>query len=655
VKKKGEGYLVDTGPLRFSVIPRNFSLFDEVWLDGTLLVQSGGKIILTNEHGSFSPGNFTDTKVSIEEQTTRKVVLLVVGKNVKFDGSGYAMDYRIRIYAYADSPLIKVVYTIENRRGRWDQYVPVADWKIVLPTLVGGDLRYRFGRAGGNDVSGSLSDDSHARLDVTFTHNYVFSGSATGFGDPHEEEPSRLGTLDISGEKGGVTLAVRNFWQLWSKYLEVDAEGRLSVGLWTDRVLPKGDVGSTTLVDRKGQVQFFSGMARTQEIYFLFHSRDAEDPVGRLAGAAQAPLFACCEPSQYCQITRVWGDLAEADPSIYEPAWRPSLKEFNNWAEGSVRLPLERWKHDRHITYVDSYGLLNYGDGIEEKNDGEEPERVHWEGGYYDYPHSLYLQFGRTADPFYLWLAADMSRHNAEIHHTHHDQEPGRSRYCPSWAHIIMPSQVETDASGNVTCPGYYASGTFNHWKNWSAFDTWYLTGDHRSREAGLEISSFALRLGTDGISFGQPRSICHGSFGFYAAWEATGDQKFMESWQEFCRTTASMLERQKLGSGAWQRGMAMQGLCWYVERTGDESILPVIEKALDRDFDSNAAELAYAKAFFWKRTEEPKYFFAAVKHLRGTPESRWMQRFGNNGRSKLYVPWLVMKNAEPSALPPKP
>jgi hypothetical protein len=279
--------------------------------------------------------------------------------------------------------------------------------------------------------------------------------------------------------------------------------------------------------------------------------------------------------------------------------------------------------------------MLNYGDGVEEQNDGTAPTRIHWEGGYYDYPHSIYLQFARTADPFYLWLATDMSSHNADVHHTHHDTEGGRSRYCPSWGHIIMDSKGKP-----------YASGTFNHWKSLSAFERWYLTGDHRAREAAMEITGFAMRLGNDGIDFGQPRSICHGLLGFWAGYEATGEQKYMDQMARFAKAVAARIDKgEKLGSGGWQRGMALQGLCWYVEKSGDESVAPAITKALDRDFNDNTGELAYASAFLWKRTGEAKYFTKAVRALGGRADI-WMQRFGNYGRSKLYVPTLVRTDA---------
>jgi hypothetical protein len=67
---------------------------------------------------------------------------------------------------------------------------------------------------------------------------------------------------------------------------------------------------------------------------------------------------------------------------------------------------------------------------------------------------------------------------------------------------------------------------------------------------------------------------------------------------------------------------------------------------------------LAYAHAFFWKRTGEAKYFRKAVRHLGGRA-SQWMQRFGNYGRSKLYgrvpqnsrVPRFVRKSLIPCGL----
>jgi hypothetical protein len=191
-----------------------------------------------------------------------------------------------------------------------------------------------------------------------------------------------------------------------------------------------------------------------------------------------------------------------------------------------------------------------------------------------------------------------------------------------------------------------YASGTFNHWKNLSAFERWYLTGDHRAREAAMETMVFAMKLGNSGIDFSQPRSICHGLYGFWAGYDATGDKKYLDAMTKFAKGVAAKIDKgDKMGSGGWQRGMALQGMCWYVEKTGDESVVPAIVKSLERDWNDNTGELAYAHAFMWKRTGEPKYFFKAVRHLGGKADI-WMQRFGNYGRSKLFIPTIVRKDA---------
>jgi hypothetical protein len=230
-----------------------------------------------------------------------------------------------------------------------------------------------------------------------------------------------------------------------------------------------------------------------------------------------------------------------------------------------------------------------------------------------------------------------MSRHNADVHHTHHDEHPGQSRYCPSFAHILM------DEKGRPP----YASGTFNHWKNQSALERWYLVGDHRGREAGLEIAKWAVKLGNSGIDFGQPRSICHGILGLWSAYDATGEKLYLDALAKFAKGTAGKITSgKKMGSGDWQRGMAIQGLCWYVEQTGDESVVPAIEKALERDFESGAGELAYGFAFMWKRTGDAKYFRKAAAYIKEKKAEQWMQRFGNEGRSRLYTPALVRKDA---------
>ena len=632
VSPAGSGLAVDTGPLRFTVKKDGFNLFDQVSVNGRPVL-GGDKAGLALKIGGevYSPAFFKDTKISIEEQGPMKAVILVTGQNVKADGSGYGMDYKCRIHAYAGSTLVKVLYTVENRRGKWAEHLDVADWSITLPAKPGGGLKYAFGLAD-KPVAGDLKGT--VRLEVPHTDVYRLEGSAQKVeGNPHKEEPPWIGTLEVRGSDGGVTIGARHFWQMWAKYLSADAAGAVTVGLWTDRVLNKGE---TTLVDANGCVQFYAGIARTHELWFNFHDGKAADPLPALAPVREA-LFARCEPAWYCQGTRAFGDLSEADPEVYLPAWKERVEGFNRWAEKTVQKPLQRWKTARTQNgKVDSYGMLNWGDGVEEIT-GNRPEDVHWEGGYYDYMHSILLNFARTGDLFFLWTAEAMSRHNADVHHTHHDQNPGQSRYCPSYAHILADEQGRPP----------YASGTFNHWKNLSAFERWYLLGDHQARESALETMKWATRLGNDGIDFGQPRSICHGIMGLWAGYDCTGDKKYLDALTKFATSTAAKIVKgSKMGSGAWQRGMAIQGLCWYVEQTGDESVIPAIEKAIERDLDSGADELAYGLAFMWKRTGDAKYFARAAKYIKERKAEQWMQRFGNHGRSLLYAPTIVRKDA---------
>ncbi|MCX7590428.1 MAG: DUF6288 domain-containing protein [Kiritimatiellae bacterium] len=633
VARSGSDYIVNTGLLQFRVRQEGFNLFDTLSLNGRLLVPGDHKGGFELKIGSetYSPAFCRETTIEVEEPGPMKAVLLVKGRNVRPDGSGYGMDYKCRIYAFADSSRVKVVYTVENRRGAWNEHVAVSDWRLVLPTRLGGEMRYAFGLSD-KPVGGHLR--SPVLLEVPHTDVYRLSGTESKIeGNPHEEEPPWLGTLDLRGSDGGVTLGVKHFWQKWAKYLALTPDGKITVGFWTDRVYHKGE---TTLVDSNGCVQFYAGIASTHELWFNFDDGNESAPFARIA-AVREPLFARCDPTWYCRASGVFGDLSEADLDVYLPEWRDRVAAFNRWAERAVQKPLQRWKTARTPNgKVDSYGLLNWGDGVEEIT-GNRPEDVHWEGGYYDYMHSILLNFARTGDLFYLWTAATMSRHNADVHHTHHDQHPGRSRYCPSFEHIRM------DEKGRPP----YASGTFNHWKNLSAFELWYLLGDHRSREAAMETMKWAVQLGNSGIDFGQPRSICHGILGLWAGYDCTGDKTYLEALGRFARATAEkIVQGTRMGSGAWQRGMAIQGLCWYVEQTGDESVVPAIEKALQQDEGANADELAYGWVFMWKRTGDPRHFIRAAAKLRERSAEQWMQRFGNQGRSLLYVPTIVRKDA---------
>ncbi len=639
VSKTAKGYEVNTGAIRFRVKGKGFNGFDGVWRGKSQLIAPGkGNIIVETPEGKFSPQSCPDTEIGIEEQGPMKAVLLVKGRNTAADGSGYAMDYKCRFYAYAGSPLVRVVYTVENRRGKADDLIRVSDWRVVIPAAVGEKSRCQFGL---DQTTPEAFSKVGPGVEVLETHRYAFHEMGKEIaGDPHEEEPPWLGTIDVSGSTGGVTVGVKDFWQMWPKNLTVDPFGNITVGLWTDRVRYKGD---TTLVDKDGCAEIFAGIARTHELLFHFHDGKASDPIKALASIRE-PLFARCEPHWYCQGTKVFGDLSEADPDVYDARWRKRVEALNAYARGSVKKPLERWRTTSYDK-VDSYGMLSWGDGVEWiKNKGERPEDVHWEGGYYDYMHSILLNFARTGDLSYLWTANRMISHNADVHHCHHDKFRGNSRYCPSLEHIRAD---RSSRPPNV-------SPTFNHWKNLSAFERWYLLGDHRALEAALEISQHAMKLGNHGISFGQPRSICHGILGLWAVYEATGEEKYKEALAAFVKaTTKKITEGKKMRSGAWQRGMAIQGLCVYVERTGDESPVPAIVKALDRDKNHGDPELAYGRVFMWKRTGDEAYFYKAVKNLGGKP-SKWMQRFGNHGRSKLYVPTIVRKAAQRKPLPPR-
>ncbi len=635
VAEQGDGYRVDTGPLRFTMKGQGFNLFDQVELNGTPLLRAGhgGGFLIRTPDGEFAPASGPVGQVVIEEQGPMKVVLLATGQHVAPDGTGYALDYKCRVYAYAGSPRLKVVYTVENRRGDWTDHVAVADWRLQLPWELGGAGAFEFGLAEGRSVRGELAGNA-PRLEVLATDWYRISGAGTGDreGNPKQEDPPWIGALDLCGPDRGVTVGMRHFWQTWSKYLEVGADGELSIGFWTDRVRDKGE---TSLVDTEGRAQFFAGMAWTHEFWLNFHDGQTEDRALALVAPAREPLFARCPPAWYCMGTRVFGNLSEADPEVYLPEWRERVEAVSAWADSSIDRAMARW-HSAQAGKVDSFGMFSYGDGIEQIK-GPEPVNVHWEGGYYDYPHSIFLHFARTGDLSRLWQAYDMSRHNADVHHTHHDRHPGRARYCPSREHIRM------DRAGRPP----FASPTFNHWKNLSAFERWWLTGDHRGREAAIEASQWALRLGNNGIDFGQPRSICHALLGLWAAHEGTGEAVYAEALQSFARETARRLAGgRRMGSGAWQRGMAIQGLSWYVEQTGDESVMPGIEKAIERDIGSGAIEQAYGRIFMWNRTGDPRYFHAAARQIRGGRGSHWMQRFGNYGRSRLYAPTLVRKDA---------
>ncbi len=260
VTPEGERLIVRNGVMQFAVNTHRFTGLEEArWLDadgnpGAALLDggnaSGGKSGGASEGGAFLmderlfayAGALDDgVKVWVEEQGPVQATIAAEGWHVNDKGERVCR-FQTRLRFYAGLPQVQaehvVVLTYDTDRKRLRQ--------LGLAFVPAGATSYRFGgdtiHAGeltpvdkGAHPSVSLHQDRHDHYRLTRWSN------ATGINMLHpsqEDEAAELaqgkhgeGWVSVTTPGGTITLAARNFWQLFPKELEV-SPNQLLLHLW---------------------------------------------------------------------------------------------------------------------------------------------------------------------------------------------------------------------------------------------------------------------------------------------------------------------------------------------------------------------------------------------------------------------------------------
>jgi hypothetical protein len=664
VEETGSSITVTTGPLRFRVRKRGFNLLDQVWLD------ESGRGAFDDEHAMLAdrPRGFRvrdgqrtawasadpDCRVEVEERNALRVVIRAEGRHRAEDGSPLT-DFITRIIAYRGKPYVRVSHVFLVRQGEsMAEYLPVQDVALVLPLrLEPGDdgLRYRFG--GSEEThAGVLARKETASLHQYAPGGYVvyeadnenwwdswrLGGSAEGSG-----HTLRTGWVDLADESRGIAVGVRNFWQLYPKVLEARADGEVVVGLYPD-------------VRYNDPLLLYPGMARTHELTISFHGATDEGAVYDLMAASQAPLMLVAPAKWYCRDTLALGYLPEADPSIYDARYAEVVETFEGRFWSSFQHILERRDTRNGLPPgVEEYGIINFGDGFHYYQHAT----TYWDDNYYDFPHALILQFARTGRREYLDAAREYARHLGDIDTVCYEIDPGLvggPRVCPAIDHVraYYNGQPQTSLS-------------FNFYKNQSLFEMWYLTGDRRFLEAALLSASFVLTQ--DGIGLSEPRSAGHAYIALRAAWEATGERKYLDRGHALWGRVAEFQDEHDGGfphDWSFQVGLVTEGLRdWYI-LTGDREVLDRIRRAVDwmletygdpeKGFKDASAYPGFAGlGIAWEMTGDERYLDAALRHAKhylATPYGSKVKDYGMAFRSSPYFLWWLQKDALPTCGP---
>lgn len=150
------------------------------------------------------------------------------------------------------------------------------------------------------------------------------------------------GWMEADDGRGGVAVALRDFWQQWPKSLEASRE-ELAVGLF-----PRFRQGDFSHMEPWHKYQYLfegetyrlrCGQARRWDVRFELRG---DGPA--LARATNAPLIPIADPEQ-ALATSVWGPLA--------PAGGPATADYDVWVEGLYQAYCQSIEQHR------DYGAMN--------------------------------------------------------------------------------------------------------------------------------------------------------------------------------------------------------------------------------------------------------------------------------------------------------
>jgi hypothetical protein len=344
---------VDTGALQFTMRKAGAFLEAPGLHNADFLLRSDERIY----KASKSPA----TELVIEEENPLRVVIRRTGSHTWVDGKDRALDYTLRIIAYAGKPHIRLIYSFVNRQGE------------------------------------SMSD--FVRLDGLWLQAQLEREAPPLRVEQLAAEPRRPGWFDA----GGIGIGLRWFWQLYPKAFELRSDRTLRLALFPESSRPQN---------------IYAGVAKTHEMIFSFKGEN-------LTAQLDNPLYAVAPPKWYTRDTHALERLVESSPDAIRPEYWPLVQKFDRWLVSSRDAVLAKRDKGFQFAgrKFDEYGMLNFGDAMHKliADDRRPDYGVHWETEYYDFPHALFLHFFRTGDLISLRTGVEAAAHLADVDISHYE------------------------------------------------------------------------------------------------------------------------------------------------------------------------------------------------------------------------------------------
>ncbi|MBI3291469.1 MAG: hypothetical protein HYZ73_01475 [Elusimicrobia bacterium] len=414
---------VTTGVLKFTLNRNAFALFEQVWLDpndrypdSTLLVDSRTRlddgVVLHSR--PFSQLGIADNvphysstadsvkSMGIEDANPLRVCIRIEGthkpRGEGGDPSGL-YDYVMRIYAFANSPYVKITYSLKAARngiaeGPYQSDPRPKSWPVrslVFRTTLnlGSNSTASFG-TNPLDPSGSFQRSMTAGMKLTlYQSDYRRYEIRQDAGVLQRESDSWAGNwADLSGPRPtgggmwGVTIAAEHAAQQYPRSFSMQ-DGALINALWAPEYS-----------DQPYWLELFT--RKTWYLVYYFHTGSASEANAGIAQAAammDKPLVGVPDLDALI-ATKAWegpyiAPLRLGESLLDAPGYRPS------WNVN--RCVLSDDGREYHGVCRRNTGWLNWGRNVSDDADGYSSGGEHWNAA------SPFLAFVRSQD--YDWSA----------------------------------------------------------------------------------------------------------------------------------------------------------------------------------------------------------------------------------------------------------
>ncbi|MCE2440382.1 MAG: glycoside hydrolase family 127 protein [Candidatus Latescibacteria bacterium] len=534
VHEDNERLVVSTGPLRFAVNRRRFSLVETAALGRTgpdgdftpeedvagpdgdawvgiresFLDEDGKRYIYGMGGDCLASLAEAVYDVSVEEAGPIRAVIRCEGAFEADLPMHHYAGYRpfrfvTRIYAYAGRSELRVLHTVVAACN--PRETEVEEIGLRVPVSLSGSVNYRV--AASREIAG-VADAGESLLLSQRLHNHFRLERRQGRRKGTLAEGDRTeGWITCEDGRVGLGVGLRHMPEEYPKALGVSGIGDgIDVYCWKDpdgkRLSLKRYSEAVAWDEGEGVYADGTGTSKTTEFFVCYYraSESASVP-DCLRGWLDSPHVSVDPVSM--AAGEATGGFQPLDAGRFPKSER-MMSAFLDWLQRNIELGA--W-----------YGFLDWGDALVAWDQGTDDWRFYgrwgWCNSEWDPRHGVWVQYMRTGNPRHFLLGEAMTRHSVDVDTCHyHPFRPYMVGGC--FRHSV-------DHFGDESC----ASHTFlDGW-----MDYYYLTGDLRTLEVIREAGEFLSRYRwTEDPAFSfSLRSIANTLRGLLYVYEVTGEERF--------------------------------------------------------------------------------------------------------------------------------